>query len=355
MLYSLDEICLFPAIKTKIEHRGDVNVFTDENNYPIFTAPMASIVDDKNYKNLKDHKLNVIIPRSIAWGTRLKLLEEGEWVAVGLKEAQYIYEFIELQHFTVNEDHKIRLCIDQANGHMKSLLTLCKNLKERFGKNIEIMTGNIANPNTYREYAKVGIDYVRVGIGGGNVCTTSVQTGHHYPMGSLLIKLNEEKQYIQKSIQLGAQYKSIPKIIADGGFKRIDQCVKALALGADFIMLGEILAKSKEACGYVYESTIYDEYEMPDLSREYFGMSTENAQILVNEASLFKQDNFIPKHTEGQVKIVPIEYSLKEWEYDFEHALRSSMSYSGAEILNDYIGWVHYDYMTPVTYNAYMK
>lgn len=348
MLYSLDEICLIPATISNIEHRVDVNVFTNKNNYPIFTAPMASIVDETNVNVLKDNKLNVIIPRSVEWSKRLEYLQAGEWVAVGFKEAQYIYEYLELEVFTVT--NTIRLCIDQANGHMESLLKLCKDLKERFGKNIKIMTGNIANPYTYKEYAKAGVDYVRVGIGSGNVCTTSVQTGIHYPMGSLLIKLKEEKDFIQKSINLGAKYLSTPKIIADGGFKRIDQCIKALALGADFVMLGEILAKSEEACGQIIPSV-----DMRDRYREYFGMSTEKAQIIVNAASLYGTDFFIPKHSEGQIKSVPIEYTLSEWEVDFEHALRSSMSYAGANNLKQYIGKVNYDYMTPVTYNAYMK
>jgi IMP dehydrogenase len=144
---------------------------------------------------------------------------------------------------------------------------------------------------------------------------------------------------------------STPKIIADGGFKRIDQCVKALALGADFVMLGEILAKSEEACGQI----VSERNKYGFKSREYFGMSTERAQMLVNDASLFKVDNFIPKHSEGQVKTVDIEYKLSDWLGDFEHALKSSMSYAGARLLKEYIGKVNWDTMTPVTYNAYMK
>lgn len=352
MLYSLDEICLIPTAVSKIEHRGDVNVFTNKNNYPIFTAPMASIVDETNVNILKDNHLNVIIPRSVDWNTRMALLKTGNWVAFGFKEAQHLYEHLELEYFIVDENHKIRICIDQANGHMESLLKLCKDLKLRFGTNIKIMTGNIANPYAYREYAKVGVDYIRAGIGGGNVCTTSVQTGIHYPMGSLLIKLNEERNYVKKSIELGARYLSTPKIIADGGFKRIDQCVKALALGADFVMLGEILARSEEASGLT-RPRLSDETFGKD--REYFGMSTEKAQILVNNASLFKQDDFVPKHSEGQVKWIHVAYTLKEWLGDFEHALRSSMSYAGARLLKEYIGKVNWDTITPVTYNAYMK
>ena len=84
-------------------------------------------------------------------------------------------------------------------------------------------------------------------------------------------------------------------------------------------------------------------------------MSTEKAQIIVNNASLYPVDNFAPKHTEGQVKTVDVEYKLSEWLGDFEHALRSSMSYASATNLKQYQGHVKYDFMTPTSYNAYMK
>ena len=346
MLYSLDEICLIPAAVSEVEHRGDVNVLTNKNNYPIFTAPMSCIVNSENYETLKEHKLNVIIPRSVDFKDRLSFIGNGVWTAVGFKEAELIYEKLE-----VEDGYTVRICIDQANGHMGSLLELCKKFKDKFGNKIKLMTGNIANPYAYRHYAAAGVDYVRCSIGSGNVCTTSVQTGIHYPMGSLLTKLKEEKEFIKKAIELKANYRSVPKIIADGGFKRIDQCVKALALGADFVMLGEIIAKSEEACGEI----VAERNKYGFKSREYFGMSTEKAQILVNDASFFKVEDFTPKHTEGQVKTVDVEYKLSEWLGDFDHALRSSMSYAGAKRLDQFIGKVNWETMTPVTYNAYMK
>jgi IMP dehydrogenase len=170
-------------------------------------------------------------------------------------------------------------------------------------------------------------------------------------MGSLLTKLKEEKEFVKKAIELKARYRTVPKIIADGGFKRIDQCVKALALGADFVMLGEIIAKSDEACGEI----VVERNKYGFKSREYFGMSTEKAQAIVNDASLFKVDNFVPKHSEGQIKTVDVEYTLSEWLGDFDHALRSSMSYTGARRLEEFIGKVNWDNMSPVTFKAYMK
>ena len=339
MLYSIDEICLTPACVSSIKHRSDVIIYNTHNKLPLFSSPMACIIDNASAPKFEKAGINTIIPRNINWEDRYLALVDGMWVAVGFNEAQYILDMCEFEHTP-----KIHLCIDQANGHMKILLNLCKKLKTKFGDKISIMTGNIANPKVYQEYAYAGIDYIRVGIGGGSVCTTSVQTGMHYPMGSLIIDCNKERNKLRNDIAFGAKPLSIPKIIADGGFKRIDQCVKALALGADYVMLGEVLAKSREACGKSFF-----------MNREYFGMSTEKAQILVNDAARTPIDNYTPKHSEGQIRYVPIEYSIQDWVNDFEHALRSSMSYAGARTLKDFVGEVDYEYMTPVTYNAYMK
>jgi hypothetical protein len=301
---------------------------------------MASVVDKTNVKTLEAYGINVIVPRSVAWSDRVNFIKNGNWVAVGFKEAQLILENLKI------DSGKVRLCIDQADGHMKSLLDLCKNLKDKFGDRIKIMTGNIANPVTYKRYAEAGIDYVRVGIGSGNVCTTTDQTGMHYPMGSLLIKLKNEKEKVKTSISTStaSPYKSVPKIIADGGFNTVRQCVTAIALGADFVMLGKIIAKSEEACGTI----LHKATKRNKAIREYFGMSTEKAQILINDASILKQDNFIPKHTEGLVASVLVEYKLNDWLGDFEHALRSSMSYAGARNLEQYIGKVNWEVRTPV-------
>lgn len=342
MLYSLDEICLIPSSVSDVESRGDVTVLTNKNRYPLFAAPMSCLIDENNYEEFEVNGINTIIPRSVKWESRLDFLMNGHWVALGFKEAKWLTT-------NIIPSEKIRVCIDQANGHMTKLLNLCKELKDKYGERIRIMTGNIANPYTYREYARVGVDYVRVGIGGGAGCTTSVQTGIHYPMGSLITKCKEEKDFVTKSIELGAKYRSVPKIVADGGFKHIDQIVKALALGSDYVMLGGILARTDEACGQVLPAVDFCRY------REYYGMSTVKAQNEINQASLYKEDLFLPKHPEGICRSVEIEYSIEDWVCDFDHALRSCMSYVGAHNLDEFKGHVKWDTMTDSSFKSYIK
>lgn len=72
---------------------------------------------------------------------------------------------------------------------MRKLIDLCKSVKQKYGGHVILMAGNIANPDTYIDYALAGIDFVRVGIGGGSVCTTSANGGVHYAMASLLKRL----------------------------------------------------------------------------------------------------------------------------------------------------------------------
>jgi IMP dehydrogenase/GMP reductase len=291
---------------------------------------MSCIIDENNYEEFEENGINTIIPRSVKWESRLDFLMNGHWVALGFKEAKWLTT-------NIIPNEKIRVCIDQANGHMTKLLNLCKELKDKYGERIRIMTGNIANPYSYREYARVGVDYVRVGIGGGAGCTTSVQTGIHYPMGSLITKCKVEKDFVIKSIELGAKYRSVPKIVADGGFKYIDQIVKALALGSDYVMLGSILARTDEACGQVLPSTDFSGY------REYYGMSTVKAQHEINQASLYKEDLFLPKHPEGICRSVEIEYSVEEQKYR-NHFLYGEPPFKWAEVkewMKDTVLWRH--------------
>ena len=244
MLLSFNDICLIPAVVSEIEHRSECNPYLDNEMLPLFTAPMSSVINENNWQMFKKNKINTIIPRSVDWETRLDLSDKT-FIAVSLSEFERLIDFY-------HPIQTIHICVDIANGHMKKLLDLCKLAKEKFGSYISIMAGNIANQGTYYEYAKAGIDYVRCGIGTSPICTTSANSGIHYPMASLLYELAWTKGNVQKFISQGeTEWKSVPKIIADGGFSNFDQIIKALAIGADYVMLGKIFAMSEEACGEV--------------------------------------------------------------------------------------------------------
>ena len=385
MLLSFNDICLIPAVVSEIEHRSECNPYINEDLglpmplrlgcLPLFTAPMSSVINENNWQVFKENKINTIIPRSVDWETRLDLSDKT-FIAVSLSEFEEIVKYVDFSDCRY-------ICIDIANGHMKKLLDVCKKAKNVFGNRIQIMAGNIANPDTYYEYAKAGIDYVRVGIGTGSACTTSSNVGGiHYPMVSLLSKLKDNKQLVTSKIALSdccysnekCEFNSIPKIIADGGFSNFDQIIKALAIGADYVMLGKIFAMSEEACGeIVYKDQIIptkmdltafndDERSVFEAAgfdkvyinktiqvpyRKYYGMSTKRAQTEISGEAT--------KTAEGIETLVPIKYTLAGWCDNFISYLRSAMSYCNSRNLQEFRKNAHVEQISANSFNAYYK
>lgn len=333
-LYSIDEVVLIPAVISDVDSRSKCNCYYSGGKLPLFIAPMSCLVDTYNYETFARMGFNVILPRNIEWKVRkYELRHSFRWIAVGLEEVE---DILRSQEFS--DGAQFRISIDIANGHQRRTLNLCKQLRQRFPA-ATIMVGNLANPKTYQLYAEAGVDFVRIGIGSGQVCTTSVQTGMHYPMASLISKCREVKDK--------NNYKA--QIVADGGFGYIDQIVKGLALGADYVMIGKIAASFPEACGKV---RFREEEGFPKKwhrEREYYGMSTEKAQKLMHP-----EPDYVPKHTEGTVRWVPIISDTQKWIDDFTHALKCSMSYNSSFKLSDYIGNVEWGIQNPITFNAYI-
>lgn len=351
---NFDNYYIIPKNITTIEHRVECvpyyNAFysTDADAWclggahlPIFIAPMASVIDDKNYLKFDSEGLNPIIPRTVPFETRLKIMKEMIWIAVSLNEMDWIYNNYQ------NFDNEVYICIDLANGHMEHLLDLCKKCKIKFGSNLNLMTGNIANYETYYEYAKAGIDYCRCNIGTGSECLTGTLTGIGQDVPLLIKQLHYAKQDVISSFNENHEYLSIPKIVIDGGMSSIRDIVVALALGADYVMCGKIFAKCEEACGEIFEKLITTERQticdtcIPKKifaskvsewvpGRIYYGMSTERAQK--------EMDNKTIKSSEGKEEWVPIEYSIEQWVSQFEAAISSAMSYCDATHLNQFIG-----------------
>lgn len=350
--YSYNDIGIVPAITSNIEHRKDCDPFID-GKLPLFTAPMSSVVDESNFNLFEENGINAILPRTVDLNTRVSYAVNGKWAAFGLKEFEDV--FIKK---TVNSQ-KIKALIDIANGHMAKILSLVKDFKEKY-KDIqtEIMVGNIANPSTYLEMAKVGVDYIRCGIGSGEGCITSSNLGVHYPMASLIDETSEQKKYvgIMMGVVKNGTYKSLPKIIADGGIRNYSDAIKALALGADYVMIGGLFTRMAESAAKTFfEASDGERFYLTHhhiegdgdgwlvsdvLSREaftfiktlkksFFGMASKKAQELMHGEKI--------RTSEGIEKIVEVKYTLKQWVDNFTDYLRSAMSYTNAKTLNDFI------------------
>ena len=355
MMYSLDEIGLIPAEISTIEHRGDINPFVQSpfggEKLPIFVAPMTCILDANNICTFSRSKVEPIMPVRPGWD-RLILPNNSAWLGW---QAVTLDEFINLfVSCKAKEGMKHYILIDVANGHMEKLFKAVKDAKQEYGDNLVVMVGNIANPRTYIDCCKARVDYVRVGIGGGAGCTTSVQTGIHASMPWLLEGIKATKHnisfYEQYTGHLG-DYKWVrenkgfrTKVVADGGINTIAKAIKCLALGADYVMMGKCFAECEESIGKIVHA-IFNGNIVP--CKLYYGQSSEQGQI----------DRFgkVKSNPEGTVKHIPVTTNLSEFCGKFEAALRSAMSYCNARTLNDFIGKVQYETMTHSEFDAYIK
>lgn len=337
--YGLDDFAIVPEVITSIESRmKECNPFYPETEdeviskkLPLFTSPMCCVIDETNWAEFTSNSICTILPRTVDFAIR-KSMWLNTFVAVGLKELEQIIAAPVVQ---VGPSQKLHICLDIANGHMAKAIDLCRQLKDKYSDTVTIMAGNIANPQTVILYEAAGIEYARLSIGTGNTCTTSANIGVHYPVGSLIYESNE----IRNSRKLKI------KLIADGGFKNFDQINKALALGADYCMLGEILAKSEEACGCI----IPDIDGTGHIYREYYGMSTKKAQMKMGKTLEECRT------AEGIIKSVQVEYPLAKWVDNFTHFLRCAMSYTDCRSIDEFIGGPVLTIQSPTAFAAYKK
>ena len=335
MKYDWNDISIVPESLSSISSRSEIDP-TYLGKLPLFTAPMDKVIDGYNVKIFEENNINICLPRHVKYSD---LKNDNYFYSYGLDE------IIEL----LNNNTKLpkRILIDIAQGHMQKLYDTAKKIKETWGDKIELMIGNIANPDTYREYCKIGVDYIRVGIGGGSSCTTSANVSIHYPMASLI----EECAYYKSA------FENPTKIVADGGFKNFSDIIKALALGADYVMLGGIFNKCLESCGDNFlkdANGVYHTIE-PEIStlnfntgidvyKYYRGMSTKEVQKSWNKNEL--------KTGEGITKYNKVEYTLEGWCENFTDYLKSAMSYTDSKTLNDFIGEVRWEV---ISQNSFMR
>ena len=342
VLYSYNDVMIEPAVLSEINSRSECNPFKS-GMLPIFTAPMSTVVDEKNYGIFKKNGIIPIMPRNISLETRYDIAIKGNWAAFSLKEFKEL--FCNKEKHIDHHDNPYKVLIDVANGHMKQIYDLVREAKELHGKdNIIIMVGNIANPKTYFECYKAGVDYVRVGIGGGSVCCTTNCTGIHYPMASLINEVYQEKINIFKYNNfLNKKWGEMTKIIADGSIKGYSDVIKALSLGSDYVMIGGLFTSLIESAGdtfeikkdgskYYYEN-IYNNIDflnthINSLYKELYGMASNQGQISINGE--------ITKIPEGISKNIPVTGTIPQWSENMNAYLRSAMSYANIKDIKDF-------------------
>jgi IMP dehydrogenase len=209
------------------------------------------------------------------------------------------------------------IALDSAHGHSKGVIAALKDLKKNF-KNINVIAGNVGTAAGAKALAEAGADAVKVGIGPGSICTTRIVAGAGVPQLTAIMEA--------ASVLKG---KNIP-VIADGGIRYTGDMVKALAAGANCVMMGSIFAGTEESPG---ETIIYEGRKF----KEYRGMGSLGAMATGSSDRYFQDveddvKKFVPEGIEGRVAYKGF---LKEVVYQYSGGLRAGMGYCGASNIEE--------------------
>lgn len=209
------------------------------------------------------------------------------------------------------------LVLDSAHGHSKNVIETTKKIKKSFA-NVQLIVGNIVTKEAAKDLIEAGADAVKVGIGPGSICTTRIVAGVGYPQASAV---DEVVSYCKD--------KGVC-VIADGGIKYSGDIVKALALGADTVMLGSMLAGTLEAPGEIIEKD-------GKKYKSYVGMGSLAAMKRGSADRYFqsketKQEKLVPEGIEG---VVQYKGSVENVVYQLLGGLRSGMGYCGSKDISE--------------------
>lgn len=209
------------------------------------------------------------------------------------------------------------IVIDTAHGHSKGVGEVVKKVKKQFTE-LDVVVGNIATTAAAKYLVSLGADAVKVGIGPGSICTTRVIAGVGYPQLSAIIE-------VRKALE-GTD---VP-LIADGGIRYTGDIPKAIAAGADSVMLGSLLAGTRESPG---ETVIYEGRKY----KTYRGMGSVEAMKMGSKDRYFQdvEDDIKKLVPEGIVGRVPFKGDLNESIHQFIGGLRAGMGYCGAASIED--------------------
>jgi IMP dehydrogenase len=209
------------------------------------------------------------------------------------------------------KNHVDVIIVDTAHGHSKGVIEMVKKIKSKFG--IDLIAGNVATEEGTLELIKAGVDAVKVGIGAGSICTTRVVAGVGVPQITAVMNCSN-----------AAKKHRIP-VISDGGIKQTGDIPKAIASGADCVMLGGLLAGTEESPG---EKVLYEGRSF----KMYRGMGSIEAMKEGSKDRYFQDaeeelSKLVPEGIEGRV---PYKGSLSDVIYQMVGGLRSAMGYCGA-------------------------
>tara|TARA_R110002020_G_scaffold243944_1_gene457536 strand:- start:9061 stop:10077 length:1017 start_codon:yes stop_codon:yes gene_type:complete len=305
--HSYDDVLLVPQY-SDVRSRAEIDISSDLGNgvelqLPIIASPMDTISESAMGTAMASAGAAAIVHRYNDKDEQVRHLSQIRAPAIiggaiGVSEG-----YLDRARALVDAGATF-LCIDMAHGHHLMMKEALVKLRKVFGDSYHLMAGNVATLKGIDDLAAWGADSARCNIGGGSICSTRIQTGHGLPGLHTIFECAKTQRDI--------------KIIADGGIKNSGDMVKALAAGADAVMVGSLLAGTTETPGEIQMDSKGARW------KTYRGMASKEAQI-----------NWKGKYSsfEGVATRVPHRGPVAPILADLERGIRSGFSYSGARNL----------------------
>jgi len=307
--YCFDDVLLVPKYSDVIS-RGDIDLtsYLDENlnfRLPVISSPMDTVTETDmavamngsgglgiihRYNTIEEQSSLVYLAREICGNVGGSIGVSGD--------------YLERAKALISSGANV-ICVDIAHGHHAMMRSALRALRSTIGIRAHIMAGNVATLEGFNDLADWGANSIRVGIGGGSICSTRIQTGHGVPTFQSILDCSQSDRDVG--------------LIADGGIRNSGDVVKAYSAGADFVMLGSMLAGCTEAPGEIIHVD-------GDMFKSYRGMASKDAQIgwRGHVSSI-----------EGVSSIIPCAGSVSDVLSDIETGIRSGLSYSGAHNIRE--------------------
>jgi len=320
MLYnivlSFDDILITPKYSS-IEHRSECNLDCKVTSnihltIPIISSPMDSVTESEMCIALNHLGGLGIIHRFQSIHKQANQVREAHKYGSGLVGVAIgaTNDFVERAQELVSAGACI-INIDTAHGNTLLMKEAIKRLKREVSGSFDILAGNIATFEGAKNLQDWGADGIRVGIGNGSACITRINTGCGVPQASALMNVCDNNQI------------TVP-VVCDGGIRHPGDVAKAIALGASAVMLGSLLAGTKESPGPIKK---FGEWPVERLYKEYRGSASRDSKLARGEED---------KHVEGISSFIPYKGKTKRIVRDLVLGLQSSMSYIGVRTLEDF-------------------
>jgi IMP dehydrogenase len=322
-----DDILMVPQY-SEVVSRSSVDLKMHIGGYtwldlPVIASPMDTVCEKDMAIAIAESGGIGIIHRFMSAKNQIKMVEEvynhndlGLSVGAALSST-----FVEEHVQKLIKAGVSMLLIDTANGHSSMAIDAVIRLKNIVGDKVHVMAGNVATIEGYIALDVAGADSVRVGIGGGSMCTTRIVSGHGIPTLSSIINVREAKD----KFGLNAA------IVADGGIRNTGDMVKAFAAGADSVMLGSMLAGTDESPGSLH-------FKGDKKFKVFRGMASKEAN----------KDKDIAV-AEGVSTMIPYKGSVKDIIKNIKGGIGSGCSYSGVDFLCNLYQESMYIRVSPLT------